>query len=108
MKEKISENLKVEVSSPLRTGMITSISLFLGFALVVLRMWGHGPGPWRGIDYWVVILIGVGILLLLLALYLVLIPKDLTLKCFRISRILLFSGVCAVLIGVIVGFFDKS
>jgi hypothetical protein len=108
MNEEKSKNLEDEVPSPIRTGMITSISLFLGFALVVLRVWGHGPGDWEFFDLFVIIPIGFGIILFLLALFLALNPKYLTVKCFRVSMYLFFLGVFAVLIGVAAGAFDKD
>jgi hypothetical protein len=97
------ETMPGNVPSGYRTGLVTAITVFLGFSLYFARFWNlEHSGEWTWIGIVPACIVGIGIVALLLALFRSLDLRDQlephykgTVRCF-------FAGIVIVLMGVII------
>jgi hypothetical protein len=86
-----------------REGIVTSITVFLGFSLTFVTFWAlEKPGRWTGPSTLPAVLFGVGILVQLAALYRALDVEDDRVERYRRTVKTFFCGALVVVIGLVV------
>ena len=98
--------MKPSQPSPLphgyRQGVVTAITVFLGFSMAFLRFWGiENPGEWTHQGVLSAIIIGVGIILQLASLFRALDVRDDDATRYQRTVKLFGAGVIVVLVGVV-------
>ena len=86
-----------------RQGLVTAITVFLGFSLYFARFWNlEHSGEWTWIGVVSACLVGIGIVVQLLALFRSLDLRDQMESHYKVTIRCFFAGIIIVLMGVIV------
>ena len=86
-----------------REGIVTSITVFLGFSLTFVTFWAiEKPGTWTGASAVPAILFGAGILVQLTALYRALDVRDDAAERYQKTVKTFFCGALVVVVGLVV------
>jgi uncharacterized membrane protein YidH (DUF202 family) len=86
-----------------RQGIVTAITVFLGFSLAFIRFWGiENPGVWTAGSVLSAVIVGLGILVQVVALFRALDVRDDELGEYRKTVRVFRVGVMAVILGVVV------
>jgi NO-binding membrane sensor protein with MHYT domain len=85
-----------------RQGLVTAITVFLGFSLSFMRFWGiERPGDWTWRGVLCASVLGVGIIVELVSLYRALHVRDDEISRYTRTVAIFFTGVAIVVVGVL-------
>jgi|RhiMetdeSRZDD1v2_1073273.scaffolds.fasta_scaffold636796_3 hypothetical protein len=92
-----------DVPQGYRTGLVTAITVFLGFSLYFARFWNlEHSGEWTWIGIVPAGIVGIGIVVQLIALFRSLDLRDQAVPRYKATVRCFFAGIIIVLMGVII------